>query len=101
MLLLDQATRPALRQLSHLLVGGEALPVALARELTALVPNLHDMYGPTETTVWSTTFRVGNDDPVPIGRALAGQRVYVLDDNRQLAPPGATGELWIGGAGVT
>lgn len=101
MLLLDPAARPALRSVRHLLVGGEALPAALARELRACGPSLHDVYGPTETTVWSTTCVVGDDDPVPIGRPLANQRVYVLDGLRQLVPIGATGELWIGGAGVT
>ncbi|MBL8729267.1 MAG: LLM class flavin-dependent oxidoreductase [Planctomycetes bacterium] len=101
MLLLDPDAAPALRGLSHMLVGGEALAVSLARELRTLVPNLHDVYGPTETTVWSTTMRVGAEEPVPIGRPLANQRVYVLDGNLQPVPIGAAGELWIGGAGVT
>jgi natural product biosynthesis luciferase-like monooxygenase protein len=101
MLLLDPEAGPALRGLQHLLVGGEALPVSLARELHALVANLHDVYGPTETTVWSSTMRVGNDEPVPIGRPLANQTAYVLDPNLQPVPIGNSGELWIGGAGVT
>jgi acyl-coenzyme A synthetase/AMP-(fatty) acid ligase/acyl carrier protein len=84
-----------------MLVGGEALPVELARQLRALVPNLHDVYGPTETTVWSTTMRVGDEEPVPIGRPLANQRCYVLDQRLQPVPVGSPGELWIGGAGVT
>ncbi|MBL9079374.1 MAG: LLM class flavin-dependent oxidoreductase [Planctomycetes bacterium] len=101
MLLLDPAAKDALRSLRHMLVGGEALSIALARELRVLVPNLHDVYGPTETTVWSTTTKVGADEPVPIGRPLANQRCYVLDANLQPVPIGAAGELWIGGAGVT
>ena len=101
MLLLDPDAAPALRGLQHMLVGGEALPGTLARELRALVPNLHDVYGPTETTVWSTTMRVGTDEPVPIGRPLANQSAYVLDPNLQPVPTGSPGELWIGGAGVT
>jgi natural product biosynthesis luciferase-like monooxygenase protein len=101
MLLLDPAAAPALRGLQHMLVGGEALPVELARQLRALVPNLHDVYGPTETTVWSTTMRVGDEEPVPIGRPLANQRCYVLDQRLQPVPVGSPGELWIGGAGVT
>ncbi|MCA8950591.1 MAG: LLM class flavin-dependent oxidoreductase [Planctomycetes bacterium] len=101
MLLLDPASKPALGRLSHMLVGGEALPGTLARELAAVVPNLHDVYGPTETTVWSTTWKVGGEDPVPIGRPLANQAVYVLDAHRQPVAPGSAGELWIGGAGVT
>lgn len=101
MLLVDPAAKPALRGLSHMLVGGEALSAALARELRGLVANLHDVYGPTETTVWSTAMRVGDDEPVPIGRPLCNQRTYVLDPHLQPVPIGSPGELWIGGAGVT
>jgi acyl carrier protein len=101
MLLVDPQSERALRRLRCMLVGGEALPAPLARRLCSLVPQLHDMYGPTETTVWSTTWPVrGDDDPVPIGRPLCGQSVYVLDGNRQLVPFGDAGELWIGGLGV-
>ena len=101
MLLVDPATAPALRSVRHMLVGGEALAPPLARELRGLVGALHDVYGPTETTVWSTTMRVDDSEPVPIGRPLENQRVYVLDSNLQLVPAGSAGELWIGGAGVT
>lgn len=101
MLLVDEQAPMAFKNVRHMLVGGEALPIALAKQLTALVGTLHDVYGPTETTVWSTTMQVGNDEPVPIGRPLANQRVYVLDPNLQPVPAGSPGELWIGGAGVT
>ncbi|WP_234326509.1 AMP-binding protein, partial [Streptomyces sp. NRRL S-495] len=36
------------------LVGGEALPLPLARQLRAGTDRLFNVYGPTETTVWST-----------------------------------------------
>ncbi|MFM1870914.1 MAG: hypothetical protein RL398_336, partial [Planctomycetota bacterium] len=101
MLLLDPTAPAALRGLKHMLVGGEALPVPLAAQLRGMVGKLHDVYGPTETTVWSTSSVVGADDPVPIGKPLANQRVYVLDANLQPVAAGAAGELWIGGAGVT
>jgi len=56
MLVADAPGRAALSRLSALLVGGEALPLDLARQLRALVPGaLMNMYGPTETTIWSTT----------------------------------------------
>ena len=103
MLLGDPETRAALRSLRKLLLGGEALPEALAAELlTALAPEaeLHNMYGPTETTVWSTTSRVRAGAPLTIGRPIANTRILILDRHGRPAPVGVAGELHIGGAGV-
>ena len=44
------------------LVGGEALPKALADELIACGAEVWNMYGPTETTVWSTCARIDETD---------------------------------------
>ena len=101
MLLLDPEAERAFGNLQQMLVGGEALPSVTARQLRKFVPVLHDVYGPTETTVWSTTCVVTDDEPVPIGKPMQNQQVYVLDDHLQPVPTGTTGELWIGGDGVT
>ncbi len=92
----------ALRPLRKLLVGGEALPLALAEQLApALDGGLINMYGPTETTVWSTAAVIDRSgDPVTIGRPLANTQVYVLDRRRRPVPVGVPGELYIGGQGV-
>jgi amino acid adenylation domain-containing protein len=83
------------------LVGGEALPVPLARELSGRTRRLLNMYGPTETTIWSTAWEVPKQpDGVLIGRPIANTACYVLDADGELAPPGTPGELFIGGAGV-
>lgn len=83
------------------LVGGEALPDELARELRPRVGRLINVYGPTETTIWSTTWEVPLPPEQPrIGRPIANTRVYVLDAHGQVVPTGVTGELAIGGAGV-
>ena len=102
MLLLDAPTLAALTRIQHLLVGGEALQTALARELqSAIGGELRNMYGPTETTVWSTTQPVAAAiDSLSIGRPIANTQVYILDAFDQLAPAGVAGELLIGGAGV-
>ena len=98
MLVTNDESRRALRGLSQMLVGGEALSAALATDLAqATDATLHNMYGPTETTIWSTT---GPATDPGIGRAIANTRLYVLDDARAPVPTGAEGELWIGGAGV-
>ncbi len=100
MLMADPESREALSRLGCLMVGGEALPESLARELSATVPVVHNMYGPTETTIWSSTARVEGGGPVTIGRPIANTALYVLDDARRVVPRGAVGELYIGGDGV-
>ncbi len=102
MILMDDSDRAALSMLSVMLVGGEAFPGALARDLAAATPaRLINMYGPTETTVWSSTHPVAaGSATIPIGRPIANTELYVLDLARRPVPVGVTGELYIGGAGV-
>ncbi|WP_371483892.1 amino acid adenylation domain-containing protein [Kitasatospora sp. NBC_00315] len=83
------------------LVGGEALPLPLARELRGCVARLSNVYGPTETTVWSTCAEIPADPAaVTIGRPIANTRAYVLDGLRRPLPVGVPGELYLGGDGV-
>jgi natural product biosynthesis luciferase-like monooxygenase protein len=102
MLTLDPDAMGAMKELRQLLLGGEALPVSLAEELSARVQaEIHNMYGPTETTIWSTTGTVGKSgNAISIGRPIANTEVYILDRHFQPVPIGAVGELFIGGAGV-
>ena len=103
LILADPEARAALGSVEHLMVGGEALPPALARELREVSgATLTNMYGPTETTIWSTTHPVqDHSGSIPIGRPIANTRAYVLDRYRQPLPIGVPGDLWIGGPGVT
>ncbi|MEQ8484115.1 MAG: LLM class flavin-dependent oxidoreductase [Pseudomonadales bacterium] len=102
MYLSDAEARQGLAAIDNVMVGGEALPLSLARELKSVLPGtLTNMYGPTETTIWSLTAPI--DDlakGISIGRPIANTRVYVLDRYHKPAPPGVPGELFIGGAGV-
>ncbi|MFI6325613.1 amino acid adenylation domain-containing protein [Nonomuraea sp. NPDC050556] len=84
------------------IAGGESLDPALAGQIRERVGQLWNGYGPTEATVGVTLHRVGADEPgpIPIGRPTPGDRVYVVDHELRLVPPGAIGELLIGGAGV-
>lgn len=97
----DEA-RQALGELDHILLGGEALPGALVKEINAAsTAKIQNMYGPTETTIWSTTSPADPvDGTVSIGTPIANTKIYVLDENRTPVPIGKPGELWIGGNGV-
>lgn len=98
----DGAARPQLTSLKRLMVGGEAFPPHLARDMLSLVDGaVMNMYGPTETTIWSTVHTLGQGDEVPpLGRPLVNQQVYVVDRHMQPVRPGTPGELVIAGDGV-
>ncbi|HBL28646.1 MAG TPA: hypothetical protein DD490_17560, partial [Acidobacteria bacterium] len=98
----DPATLGALGSLRALLLGGEALPVPLARTLRGSVRGeVLDVYGPTEATIWSTAESLGAvEERVPVGRPLANNTVRLLDAHLRQVPPGMPGEVWLGGDGV-
>ncbi|WP_436498590.1 amino acid adenylation domain-containing protein [Actinokineospora sp. HUAS TT18] len=89
-------------------IGGEpCTPDLVARHADRLPEvGLHNEYGPTEATVWCSAAAVhepGRDTrqgPITVGRPLANYVMVVLDDKGRVAPIGALGELYVGGAGV-
>ena len=86
------------------IVAGEACPADLVVAHHERRPEsaLYNEYGPTETTVWATVHRCApGDDPVPIGRPVAGTTVRVVDDAGLPLPARCVGELEISGAGVS
>ncbi len=87
------------------LIGGEAVPASLAAQLLEKGVALTNVYGPTETTIWSTSqpldaTEVAAEGVAAIGQPLLNNRCYLLDEQLQPVPPGATGELYIAGEGV-
>jgi natural product biosynthesis luciferase-like monooxygenase protein len=104
MLLADAPGRAALSRLTGgLLVGGEAVPLEMARQLRELVPGAFlNMYGPTETTVWSTVCDLkAVGDAVPLGQPIANTQLSVRTPWGAECPALVPGELLIGGDGVT
>jgi amino acid adenylation domain-containing protein len=89
------------------LVGGEVMAPRYARRFRAACPDtrLFNTYGPAETTVFVCVHEVGDevhsDDPIPIGRAIPGAHLQILDDRREPVAPGEQGELYIAGPGVS
>ncbi|MBU6411539.1 MAG: AMP-binding protein, partial [Verrucomicrobia bacterium] len=102
MLLVDERAQTAFGRLQCLMIGGEAFPPTLARQLRETVKGeIINMYGPTETTVWSSTYRVSSAFArIPVGHPIANTQMYILDQNLLPVPVGVVGELMIGGAGV-
>ena len=64
----------------QLVVGGEVLPLALARRLAGNRRALWNQYGPTETAICATRARSDVDvEKITIGLPLPNVRVYLLD----------------------
>ncbi|HEU0053107.1 MAG TPA: amino acid adenylation domain-containing protein, partial [Longimicrobium sp.] len=90
----------------RLLAGGDVLSPAHVWRAGELLPRtvLVNGYGPTEATTFTCCHEIRPDDAgagsIPIGRPLANTHVYVLDARMRLVPPGAPGELYVGGDGL-
>jgi amino acid adenylation domain-containing protein len=90
-----------LPELRTVFVGGEALPEPVARRWGA-VSALVNVYGPTEITIFCThAGPLHGGEPSPIGVPAPGVGAWVVDAGLRLVAPGATGELFIGGVGVS
>ncbi len=84
------------------LYGAEAMPTDLLEKLLARTGSVWNLYGPTETTVWSSCKHIVDcAQRMNIGRPIANQRMYVLDDRLSPLPVGVAGELCIAGDGMS
>ncbi len=90
--------------------GGEALDTASVNrwfdDHDDKQPRLVNMYGITETTVHVTHrplkgAETGSSGRSPIGRPLRDLQVYILDQQQEPLPVGVTGEMYVGGAGLS
>ena len=88
------------------ILGGEALNPSLLLCWKEKYPEctLINMYGITETTVHATykeiTINEIRDGVCTIGRPLPTDKIYIVDENVNLLPPGVTGEICVAGKGV-
>ncbi|MEV8509076.1 amino acid adenylation domain-containing protein [Actinoplanes sp. NPDC051475] len=96
----------AFASLRCLLAGGDVLSSEHVRRVLAAHPGLRlvNGYGPTETTTFACCHVMTDSDevevPIPVGRAIRGVRLHIVDDKGSILPDGSAGELWISGAGV-
>ncbi len=95
--------------IKSIVVGGEQLGVKLLKEFNdtfcEATPQVINLYGPTETCVASTCYIVHMNDienrsSAPIGMPFSNTQIYIMDQNQNIMPKGAIGEVYIGGMGV-
>ena len=104
-LFLEHGTPSKLGSLNTVMVAGEACFRSLCDMHFDRLPNvnLYNEYGPTEATVWCIAHQIEKSDNsgiIPIGKAVADAKAYLLDKNLKLVPYGAVGEIYIGGPGL-
>ena len=89
-------------------IGGERLSETALKDWMAAgggERSLLNTYGPTEASIAASYEMIDSQwsevgDP-PIGRPLSGYQIMIADASGERLPPGAWGELWIGGIGVS
>jgi acyl-coenzyme A synthetase/AMP-(fatty) acid ligase len=91
--------------LRQLLAGGESLSPSHVNRVIARHPGLRlvNGYGPTENTTFTCCHTVSEhttDGSVPIGTAINGTGVHLLDDQLNPVPDGHWGELYTTGFGL-
>jgi len=83
--------------------SGEVLPTELAESFRAAFPQatLLNLYGSTEVAADVTCRQITDEDlrahSISIGHPIANTQVYILDENRNPAPIGVRGEIYVGG----
>lgn len=96
--------------MQRILCGGEALDSSLANQLVQTGAEIWNLYGPTETTIWSMANEVKRSEAekdaqhgsgAPIGLPIGNTQTYILDESLDLTSQGLSGELYIGGLGVS
>ena len=93
-------------RLRLLISGGDVVRASYITWLKDRGFMIYNTYGPSETTVCATYYRIDNasaldDGTFPIGKAIKGVEVRLLDGNLREVPPGKTGEICILGEGVS
>ncbi|HWH90152.1 MAG TPA: non-ribosomal peptide synthetase [Pseudomonas sp.] len=101
------ATQNEVLPVRMIITGGEALTGEhLQRIRAAFQPaQFFNAYGPTETVVMplaglAPQVLEEGAGSVPIGSVIGARVAYILDADLALVPQGATGELFVGGAGL-
>ena len=106
-LLLEMNKLPQIPRCLRLLIsGGDVIRGKYIDHLRTQDVMIYNTYGPSETTVCASYFRCDNTEPLadgtfPIGKAVLGTSIEILDDNLQPVKDGEIGEICIFGDGIS
>jgi D-alanine--poly(phosphoribitol) ligase subunit 1 len=97
-----------LPRIRRFLFCGETLAAQTAARLLERFPRAQvwNMYGPTEATVATTSVRIDNSiletfSALPVGRAMPGTEVFIVNDAGEILPASERGEIVIAGPNVS
>jgi len=104
----DKFSDAMLPRVRRFLFCGETLPPQTAAQLLKRFPNAEvwNMYGPTEATVATTSIRIDAGileqySPLPVGHAMPGSQILIVNGKRELLPANQRGEIIIAGPNVS
>jgi amino acid adenylation domain-containing protein len=92
--------------LKSIIFGGENLETFLVNQVKEIFGsiNIYNEYGPTETTVGSLVYKVTGreqESSIPIGEPIDHTTAYILNADGEDLGANQTGELFIGGRGLS
>ncbi len=104
----DKFSDAMLPRVRRFLFCGETLPPQTAAQLLKRFPKAEvwNMYGPTEATVATTSIRIDAGileqySPLPVGHAMPGSQILIVNGKRELLPANQRGEIIIAGPNVS
>ncbi len=106
-LILEYVDSKKLQPLKTVIVAGEACsPSLCSSHFNKLNDDvkLYNEYGPTEATVWCIAHQIKKENTnniIPIGKPVAGAKIYLMDKDLNPVPFGSVGEIYIGGHGLS
>jgi amino acid adenylation domain-containing protein len=103
---LQQYGTQRISKLKYIFLAGEALQPDAVNRFRSLntAARLENIYGPTEAAIYASWYSLADWNPgtsVPIGKPLPNVQLYILNEKDRLQPIGVSGELCIGGAGLS
>lgn len=105
-LLAEMNKLPSIPECIKLIIsGGDVIRGSYITNLRDKGVKIYNTYGPSETTICSNYYRVDNAEPLedgtfPIGKAVKGVEVKILDKKLKEVAKGEIGEICIFGEGV-